>query len=239
MAESTALDVIRNNEVALGDKGAHGIQIITKAEARTRELMDKYGLLMVADDQGKVAGEKATVEIGDAIKEVDAERKAWSDPYYRIFTVFNAVVKDICTDPLTRLKADITRSVQDYNTTQQRKQQAEQLKAAEAEIARAKEAQARGETVDIPDVVVSATKPREVPQASEVAYRRKWLYEVVDESKLPKDYTMTVPNHAAITAAVQAGVYNKPGEKLSSNRTQIPGVRIWAEDKPGKNPHAR
>ena len=70
-----------------------------------------------------------------------------------------------------------------------------------------------------------------LPKAEGISYVRHWKYNIVDESLLPDNFKMTVPNEAAIDAAVQGGKYIPAGEDMTQNRTKIPGVNIYYEDK--------
>jgi len=79
---------------------------------------------------------------------------------------------------------------------------------------------------------VRSLPPREVPKAEGISYRRVWLYEVADLSQVPDAYTQRVVNDEAVKNAIKAATFTAAGEKLSQCSAQIPGIRIWSEDRP-------
>ena len=69
-------------------------------------------------------------------------------------------------------------------------------------------------------------RAHEVAKTSGVSYRDNWEYEIVDASRIPREYMM--PNDKAIGAYVRA----------QKNLSSIPGVRVFARKVPVGRPAA-
>ena len=77
------------------------------------------------------------------------------------------------------------------------------------------------QSVELPETVHSPQISRVKTESGSAKIQKKWVYEIVDEAKIPKKYLM--PNHKALKEAVEKGGIRKiAGVKI----TQKTGTRI-------------
>lgn len=230
---TTALQVVESSALEASSKSADAVAVLHQTEQAVAACVTDYALLSVTDEQTKLEAESALIAVRDKVKELDGQRKEWVSPFYQVYKAFNTEHGNRLS-PLRQLEDGLVRSIQAYRAEQQRRLQEEQMRKAQEAMKDAQERAAAGESVDIPETVVSAVEAAPEAHADTITYKRLWRWEVVDESQLPEHFVKRVPNEALIDAAVKDGVYHKPGEKLSSNKAKIAGIRIYAEDIPTK-----
>ena len=252
MTESTALITLDTNIVSV-TKRDQAVWILTEARKELDSIMDRYSLLDVTDDVTKVQAEHGVMEIVAKTKAIDAQRLEWGRPLDLVKKTMDSAVRQGFSDPMQAIKDSLTRKVSAYTRKlddERRAREEAARKAAEEanrllrEAQAAAEAKARAEAaanhvefvpppvVGIPEVVVKVEPPREVPKAEGISYRRVWGYEVEDVAKVPDAYTVRVVNDEAIKASIKAATVIPAGEKFSQCNANIPGIRIFYEDRP-------
>lgn len=122
-------------------------------------------------------------------------------------------LRDEILVPIDTTKRELSQRVLDWRDAEQRRIDAERAKA-EAEEERRRKIQeahaAKGHQVNAP-TRVARPLPVEVRDTTKI--RRRWTYEITDESQIPRQY-LTV-DRGAIQRAVQTG------------KREIPGVNIF------------
>lgn len=253
MTEQTTALIVLDTNIVSTTKADQALWILTDAIKGLDDIMDRYSLLDVADDESKVAAERAIMDIRARRKAWDAHRKEWGQPLDLAKKTMDKAMREHIENPAEAIEAGLIQKVGAYVRAQEEARQAEMERARKAaEEAQAKldaerraaeekakaEAEAKGETfvppppVGIPEVVVAVPPPVETPKAEGISYRRIWRYEVVDPTLVPEPYTKRIIDEEAVNAAIKAATFIPAGEKLSQCSAAIPGIRIYYEDRP-------
>lgn len=171
-----------------------------------------------------VAGRKKQVEeVFDPIvtkayaahKEAVAQKKKFMDPLVAAESAVKGKVS------MFRMEQERIRRAEEQRLADEAKKEADDRALAEAA-----ELEANGEkeladmvlqnAAEAPAPVVVLESP--VPRQEGIAKRKNWRYEVIDESKVPREYM--IPSDVKIGAVVRS----------QKGLTKIPGVRVWSED---------
>ncbi len=253
MTETTTALIVLDTNIVSVTKADQALWILQQAVKDLDDIMDRYSLIEVVDDESKVMAEKAIIDIRTRRKARDEQRKEWGRPLDLAKKTMDKAIGQYFDDPAVSIEEGLARKVQAYQRKKDDERRAEMeraRKAAEeaqakldaerraAEEAARKEAEAKGvefvppPPVGIPEVVVAAPPPIETPQAEGISYRRIWRYEVVDPTLVPEPYTKRIIDEEAVSAAIKAATFVPAGEKLSQCNAAIPGIRIYYEDRP-------
>ena len=229
--ESTALMVIDDRKVLSAVKAQDAITLIQTTKQSALDLAEKYAFLVIETDEDLVQAEKALLEVKKFQKTGETEKKGWGEPLYTVKSAFDRFMRE-SLEPAATLENALNSIIQSYR----RKKEQERIDKAAEDRKRAEAAQRRaekaGKPLSIPEPSLASPPAVKLPKAEGISYVRYWKYNIIDESLIPDAFKMTVPNEAAIDAAVQGGKYIPAGEDMTQNRTKIPGVNIYYEDKP-------
>ena len=251
-SENTAL-IVLDTKIVSATKADQAIWILSEAKRELDDIVMHYSLLAVESDEDKVAAEKGIMEIRSRRKQWDSQRKEWGHPLDVAKKAMDSAVRDRLDGPAKDIEDALTRQVARYqrHIEEEERQRVEAARKAAAEAqakidaerraaeeqAR-KEAEAKGEEFvppppsGIPEIVVRTEAPREIPKAEGISYRRVWNYEVEDIAQVPDAYTRRVIDDEAVRAAIKVATVVPPGEKLSQCNANIPGIRVYYEDRP-------
>ena len=251
MEPTTALISLDTNIVSV-TKRDQAVWILSEAVKQRDDIINRYSLLEVVDDETKVEAEKGIMLIRTVIAEQDAGRKEWGRPLDLAKKTMDKAMGDHIADPETEVKDRLGRSVDNYVRAVQeadRKRRAEAQRIvdeANAKLAaerKAAEDKARAEAgakkieyvpppvQGIPEIVVKHEPVKPIARAEGMKYRRWWLYKVVDWYQVPDAYTKRVINDEAVKTAIKAAT-TKRGDAPSECTASIPGITIYYEDKP-------
>ncbi len=243
MTEQTTALIVLDTEIVSATKADQAVWVLRTAAEELDHITDRYAFLDVVDDVTKVQAEKAIMDIRSKRKAWDANRKEWGQPLDWAKRTMDKAMREHIDNPAEAIEAGLIQKVGAYTRKVEEERQAELARARKAaEEAQAKldaerkaEAEAKGEAYvpeGIPEVVVAAPPPVDIPRADGISYRRVWRYEVEDMAKVPDAYTKRVVDDEAVAAAIKAATVIPAGEKLSQCTAQIPGIRIYYEDRP-------
>jgi hypothetical protein len=251
-AEATAL-ICLDTSIVAGTKADQALWILTEATKQRDDIVNRFALLDVVDDETKVAAEKGVVFIRGVRKGQDEQRKEWGRPFDLAKKAMDQAMHGHIDDPEKVIEEGLVRKAQAYarqveEAERQRRAEAQRIAdEANAKLAaerKAAEDKARAEAeaahvefvpppvAGIPEVVVATPAPRILPKAEGISYRRVWLYEVEDIAKVPDAYTSRVVNDEAVKNAIKAATVVPAGEKLSQCTAAIPGIKVYHEDRP-------
>ena len=190
------------------------IQTITDA-ARGLEIVDELsferGLLLLGQSRG-------------VVRRVDALRKRFTDPLNALVKDHNAFFKGMAA-PAAEADAILTTKTSGYRRMVAEKAAAEQERLRKLAEARAERANERAEEKGLPapapmPFMPTVSAPPKTVQAgdSTVTFRKVRHFEVVDETKVPRQFW--VIDMVKLGGTVRAGM------------DEIPGVRIWETEEP-------
>jgi len=252
MATETAL-ICLDTSIVAGTKADQAVWILQEAVKERDEIVNRYMLLDVSDDESKVAAEKGIMFIRKTRKSQDAGRKEWGAPLDLVKKTLDKAMREHVDDPEREVEEMLLGKVGAYTRRledERRQREEAARKAAEEAMRLLREAQAVAEAKakaeadakgvefvppppqGIPEVIVKAEPVREIPKAEGISYRRVWSFEVVDMTQVPDAYTKRIVNEEAVKAAIGAATSVPAGEKLSQCTAVIPGIRIYHEDRP-------
>lgn len=200
---------------------------ITIVRKKVTDLVTELDSLSVTNnDEAAVAG--------DFLTRLKTTQKMVADHYEperkRTYEVYKAVVaeRDKLAKPLEQAERSVKKLIGAWRTEQERKRrEAEEAarremerKRREEEDRRLAEAEATGkeELLEKPVIVAQDAPAAPEPQKLDgISYSERWLWDIEDESRLPREFLM------ADARAIDMAVRRNKGE------TSIPGVRVYAE----------
>ena len=253
MTETTTALIVLDTDIVSSTKADQAVWVLSTAAAELDQITDRYAFLDVVDAETKVQAEKAIMDIRSKRKAWDANRKEWGAPLDLAKRTMDKAMREHIDNPAEAIEAGLIQKIGAYVRKVEEDRRAEMERARKAaeeaqrkldEERRAAEEKARAEAeasgvefvpppvVGIPEVVVAAPPPVETPQAEGISYRRVWRYEVTDPALVPEPYTKRIVDEEAVHAAIKAATFIPAGEKLSQCNAQIPGIRIYYEDRP-------
>ena len=146
-------------------------------------------------------------QIATKKKEVEARRKEITQPLNKSLKATNALFKEIAA-PLVDADSILREKILAFQRVQQEKAAKEQERR---EAIQASHEERGHETHELAEVA---------PDVGESTVTKRWTYEVVDESKIPRKYL--VPHPVAIRQAITDGERDIPGLKIY----QKEGLRV-------------
>lgn len=192
--------------------------------------------LLVKDFQTCSNAVEAGKSVKDLIKKVEAARKDLVGPLNDEVKEINAYAKQI-SEPLLASEEHLKHQIVTFEIEQQKIRQAELKRLEEERIKKLAEIEAQAqEQNEVSSLFGSEpTSIEEIAQAITVAEaqhqeaawdiannrvkntRKTWKCEVLDISKVPKEFLIVTLNEAAVLASARAGV------------KEISGVKMWQE----------
>ena len=168
-------------------------------------------------------------------KEVDAERVTVNQPHLdagrRVDDAFRGPQQD-----LDLAKTVTKNQIRVYQDRLERERRAEEQRLRELAEKERRELEALSQVAEEEgleetaeelrreaDSIAAPIVPSRVQRTEGLAMREEWRFEIVDASKLPRQFL--IPNEQAIRAHV----------KSMKGQAQIPGVRIWSDKQPVAN----
>jgi len=152
----------------------------------------------------------------DKIKEVEAERKSYTDPLEQSKKRLIAKAK-LIIEPIEAYIEKINQAMSGYHQVQEKLRQEEEKKIAAEQKAYYDKCQAEAKMpndVDLmtkqPEIEKTKTTKGNIATTSMV---EKWEFEIIDELLLPREYLM--PNEVAIRKAVTNGLREISGIKIT------------------------
>lgn len=181
-----------------------------------------YMTLSVTDEPTSITASDALTRVRTFAKGIEEQRKIHLQPLNDYVKTINSRFATL-KQPIEKAETHLLQQIQAYrnalNVAAKREQQ-RQNRLAEK---RADRAEAKGIESPIPEIiaplVMGAPKSMET-DAGKISYRVDWKAEIVDASKLPREYL--IPDEPKINAVVRA----------SRGTIKIPGVRIYSVEVP-------
>jgi hypothetical protein len=189
--------------------------------------------LVVKDEASLALAGDILTSVSGSLKSVEARRAFFVKPIKDHARAIDAFFKRI-TDPLEDANTELRRKMGAYREVQFRKAEEERLKrdaeaaaaAAEAEELRTKAEKAKGKKAKELEAAAAAAEEKSLVAASQsitaapsrsvapgIKARKRWTFEVVEPSKVPRIYLEI--DEPAIRRAVMSGV------------REIAGIRIF------------
>lgn len=174
--------------------------------------------ISVDSDEEEQAGINSLADIKRFMKQVEEARKSQVDPFNKLVKRVNDIFRPI-GDGLEKSESIVKDKIKQWRIKkeairqeEERKRQLEYQKKIAEEQARAKKEKREAEIIVPPPVVIQTTTRG---NDSTAASRKVWKYEIVDESKITRDYLMI--DESKIKQMIRAGV------------REISGVRIFED----------
>lgn len=179
----------------------------TKIETDASAYLALATKLIVDSDAVQQDAAKHLLEIRDLQSEIDATFDAPIAAAWRAHKTICAARKKH-SEPLEKASALLRKKIGDFQ------QQREQRALIEHRAAQAEAEKVARET----DTPVAAVVPTAIAQKPDgVSMRTIWKYEVIDATKLPREYM--IPNEKMLGEIVRA----------MGGETKISGVKVWSE----------
>jgi hypothetical protein len=250
--ETSQALICLDTSIVAGTKADQARWILSEAIKARDDIVNRYALLDVVDDETKVAAEKGIQFIRKALDAQDEQRKEWGRPFDLAKKAMDRAMGDHIVDHEKAIKDKLARSVDAYVSKVRAEEAARQAEAqrivdeTNARIAaerKAAEDKARAAAeaahvefvpppvVGLPEVGVKPVAPRVIPKAEGMKYRRWWLYEVVNLEEVPAAYKKTILDEVKVKTAIEAAT-TKKGNEPSQCTAAIPGIRIYPDDRP-------
>ena len=175
-------------------------------DTRAIAIMQQAKDMLIQDDVSQGEAVQFLTQIAMAKKDVDAQRRFFTDPMNNHVKTINGLFKGY-SGPLDESDQVVRRKLTEYHIEQKRIAR----EAQEAAIAEA-------ESTDADDMIIESVMQVEQPDktvrvaSGSATMRDVWAYEIVDPAQIPEEYK--VIDEKRIAAVVKAGVRNIPGVKI-------------------------
>jgi len=177
-------------------------------DTRAIAIMQQAKDMLIQDDVSQGEAVQFLTQIAMAKKDVDAQRRFFTDPMNNHVKTINGLFKGY-SGPLDESDQVVRRKLTEYHIEQKRIAR----EAQEAAIAEAEAESADADGMIIESVIQVEQPEKTVRVASGSATMRDvWTYEIVDPAQVPEEYKII--DEKRIAAVVKAGVRNIPGVKI-------------------------
>lgn len=194
-------------------------QEVKELQREQNDVVTSVESMEIADQEGMERATGLLSMIARAKKSVEERRKFFTKPLNDQVSKINALFKELAS-PLEEADKALRQKMLDYKREQDRLARAERerlrkLQEKEQKRLERQAAKKGAPAPPPPPPVPYATEQTPITTRSEagtVTAKKTWDFEIVDESKLPRQWL--IPNEKAIRAAVKAGVRDIPGVRV-------------------------
>lgn len=184
------------------------VEVVQKAESDAALMTQQAGAIQVTTVEQEEEAYNALKEIKKAIKTIEDKRKEITQPLNASLKATNAMFKKL-SEPFLVADKTLRGKVEDFHQIQEEKAEKERQRREKIQAAHA----AKGhETHEI-------TEP-EVEVSKSTVTAKRWTFEVVDESKIPREYLIV--DGTAVRKAIRNGVREIDGLDIF----QVEGLRV-------------
>ena len=184
------------------------VEVVQKAESDAALMTQQAGAIQVTTVEQEEEAYNALKEIKKAIKTIESKRKEITQPLNASLKATNAMFKKL-SEPFLVADKMLRGKVEDFHQIQEEKTEKERQRREKIQAAHA----AKGhETHEI-------TEP-EVEVSKSTVTAKRWTFEVVDESKIPREYLIV--DGTAVRKAIRNGVREIDGLDIF----QVEGLRV-------------